>query len=32
MSLAKFRERLRMAFPEDLDWVTPDSFRRAVAT
>jgi integrase len=32
MSLANMRRALRAALPEDLDWVTPHSFRRTVAT
>jgi integrase len=32
MSLANMRRALRTALPEDLQWVTPHSFRRTVAT
>jgi integrase len=32
MSLANMRRALRAALPEDLQWVTPHSFRRTVAT
>jgi integrase len=32
MSLNNMRTQLRNALPEDLDWVTPHSFRRTVAT
>lgn len=32
MSLNNMRSQLRNALPEDLDWVTPHSFRRTVAT
>lgn len=31
-SLAKMRRSLRAALPDDLAWVTPNSFRRTVAT
>jgi integrase len=32
MSLANMRRALRAALPDDLEWVTPHSFRRTVAT
>jgi integrase len=32
MSLTNMRRSLRAALPDDMDWVTPHSFRRTVAT
>ncbi|CPZ23212.1 Putative phage integrase [Mycobacteroides abscessus] len=32
VSLANLRRALRAALPEELNWVTPHSFRRTVAT
>lgn len=32
MSLANLRRSLRAALPDELQWVTPYSFRRTVAT